>query len=78
MDYEYGGRVVKLLTNKVFIWLGDISAPAFLLRQIIIGVVEMAGFNKPITAIIAFLITVADAKVYVLLEKYLLYKARRC
>ncbi len=59
------GAVSKILSkSKVLIWIGDISAEAFLIHQICIKAIEYVTNNKWIVAALAFVMTIIATVVW--------------
>lgn len=63
-----GGAITKALSCKAVIFIGDISAVAFLTHQMIIGVCEIVIKNRYAVAVTAFAVTAAASFVYTKLE----------
>ena len=82
--FAYGeGIFSKLLTNKVAMWLADISAYSYLIHRLVINYLvyilnHLFGYDTPndvLVAIIAFAVTVALNYIYAAAERRI--KARR-
>lgn len=66
--YEHRGIIVHMISNKVFVSLGNISNYMFLLHQIVIGFTMLIISNKVLAVPLAFLITILTTIIYIRLE----------
>lgn len=65
------GFVTRVLTNKAIILIGNITGIAFLIHQIIIGIVEIKVDNPALITILSFVSTILISYVYQTAEEKL-------
>lgn len=63
------GFASKLLSVKIFVWLGNLSAYTFLIHQVVINLLQIVAGNKYIVALVSFVITLVGAVVYERIDK---------
>ena len=63
------GLVSMLLSKKLFVWLGNMSAYTFLIHQVVINLLQIVVGNKYVVALVAFVVTLVGAFVYSRIEK---------
>ena len=66
--FQYG-LLTKVLSNKVLIFLGNVSGIAFLVHQIIIGFCSIIFKNKYVIASIALGVTIIVSTIYQVMDR---------
>lgn len=72
--YQKRGVLTKLLTNRLTVFIGDVSGQAFLLHQIVIGFVTLFIPNALAAAAYSLTLTVAASIIYMKLESKVLQR----